>query len=104
MTTKAEMQAEIERLKTEKAALQEQVKDLKRDVEGEKRDRDQLIAQGNALLGLLDEILQIKVHSVGHSKPIMWGFFDKVTGQELHRNESLAEGYRYIWNIDERER
>lgn len=99
--TKAKLQEEIERLKSEKDALQKQVKDLSWEVEDEKKRWTELVTQDNALLNLLDEVLRIKVAGTikGENRAIVWTFSDTGTGQALHQNESLPDGFRSVWDM-----
>lgn len=108
MSTKAELQSKVERLQREIAALKRHQQRLIDQREEIAAQFSVLASQDNALMHLLDEVFNIEVRPVEvprgvrwEDRHIVWGFFQRPDGEELHQNESLSEGYRHIWEIEQ---
>jgi hypothetical protein len=108
MKSKAALEAEIKSLQAELRQAKLPNQRLLDHIEEERARHSVLITQDNALIHLLEEILQIEVHAIEsptyarwEDRKIVWGFFQLPDREELHRNESLSEGYRAVWAIEQ---
>jgi hypothetical protein len=107
-TTKAELYAEIEAQQKEIIALKRHQQRLIDQREEIAAQLSTLVSQDNAFIHLIEEMLNIKVYSIEipkyarwEDRKTVWSFCQLPDGEELHQNESLPEGYRHIWDIEQ---